>query len=104
MAVSSRLRLVPIAALIVSLASFSSSAMAESPQGIQEVAYQLHMVFFSHEAGLSSVIDPQMFVSASGTPAGTGPRASTTWPTSPRLRPTILPEPSCTTPTVRTWA
>ncbi len=74
MAVSSRLRLVPIAALIVSLASFSSSAMAESPQGIQEVAYQLHMVFFSHEAGLSSVIDPQMFVSASGTPAGTGPQ------------------------------
>jgi hypothetical protein len=38
------------------------------------LTYQLHMDFFSHESHLASVIDPQVFVSAPGTPAGTGPQ------------------------------
>jgi hypothetical protein len=38
------------------------------------VPFQLHMDFFSNESHQPSVIDPQMFVSAPGTPAGTGPQ------------------------------
>ena len=72
--ISSRVRLAPLAVLILSLVGFGSSASAAGSQRIQHVAYQLHMVFFSHEAGLSTVIDPQMFVYAPGTPAGTGPQ------------------------------
>lgn len=72
--VSSRLRRVLIPVLITSLATLSSSATAATLSDTQAVAYQLHMVFFSHEAGLSSVIDPQVFVSAPGVPAGVGPQ------------------------------
>jgi hypothetical protein len=38
------------------------------------VPFQLHMDFFSSESHQPSVIDPQVFVSAPGTPAGTGPQ------------------------------
>lgn len=72
--VRSRVRLAFLGLLTLSLAGFGSSAPAAGRQRPQNVAYELHMVFFSHEAGLSTVIDPQMFVSAPGTPGGVGPQ------------------------------
>lgn len=52
-----------------------TAAVAAAPRAtVDRVDYQLHMVFFSHEAGLSTVIDPQMFVASPGTPAGVGPQ------------------------------
>lgn len=47
----------------------SSSGLGGSP-----IPYQLHMDFFSHESHLSTVIDPQVFTAAPGSPAGTGPQ------------------------------
>ncbi|GAC1326646.1 MAG: hypothetical protein NVSMB13_11960 [Mycobacteriales bacterium] len=38
------------------------------------VAYQLHMDFFSRETKTSPVIDPQVFVAATGVPAAVGPQ------------------------------
>jgi len=70
----SRLWLTPVAILMLSLAGFSSSASAAGRQRPEKIAYQLHMVFFSHEAGLSTVIDPQVFVSTPGAAAGVGPQ------------------------------
>lgn len=63
-------------ATLLCLAAFTGRAATHSPgaANVQRVSYQLHMVFFSHEAGLSTVIDPQMFVSSPGAPAGVGPQ------------------------------
>ncbi len=77
-----RLGIALLAPLALAIAGFgppqqsraASSHRAGASRQITKVAYQLHMVFFSHEAGLSTIIDPQMFVSAPGTPAGTGPQ------------------------------
>ena len=58
-------------------ASTTSSPTAPSapPSGAPStLSYQLHMDFFSHESNQPAVIDPQMFVSSPGTPAGTGPQ------------------------------
>ena len=50
----------------------SSSSTAAGPT--VNATYQLHMDFFSQESKLPSVIDPQVFVSKPGAPAGTGPQ------------------------------
>lgn len=47
---------------------------SSSPAIAVPAAYQLHMEFFSHESGLATVIDPQMFVASPTTPAGIGPQ------------------------------
>jgi len=77
-----RLRVPVLALLAVAIAGFgpphpsraARSELSGASQWSTRVVYQPHMVFFSHEAGLSTIIDPQMFVSAPGTPAGTGPQ------------------------------
>lgn len=43
-------------------------------QAATTATYQLHMSFFSTESNISPVIDPQMFASAPGQAAGTGPQ------------------------------
>ncbi len=69
------------AALLLAACGTSSTpasppaAATTSPGTAASVAYQLHMDFFSRESGLPSVIDPQVFVAAPGTPAGTGPQS-----------------------------
>ena len=48
---------------------------SSSPQtNAVHAAYQLHMEFFSHESGLGTVIDPQMFIASPGAPAQIGPQ------------------------------
>lgn len=54
--------------------STTSSATGPAAGAPATLAYQLHMDFFSHESHLASVIDPQVFVSAPGAPADTGPQ------------------------------
>ncbi|GAC1335867.1 MAG: hypothetical protein NVSMB17_19200 [Candidatus Dormibacteria bacterium] len=49
----------------------SGSSPSSAPSSLN---YQLHMTFFSHESGLPKVIDPQVFVTTSGSPAGVGPQ------------------------------
>ncbi|GAC1358556.1 MAG: hypothetical protein NVS4B11_14760 [Ktedonobacteraceae bacterium] len=67
-----------IAIALSILLLLSACGSATSTSGTQttsmKVMYELHMQFFSHEAHLSTVIDPQMFVSAPTTPAGLGPQ------------------------------
>ncbi len=46
----------------LALAGIGSSASAPSRQRSESIAFQFHMVFFSHESGRSIAIDPQMFV------------------------------------------
>jgi hypothetical protein len=66
-------------ATVLSLAAFRRPP-AQGREGhdghavVHRVSYQLHMMFFSHEAGISPVIDPQMFVSSPGAPPATGPQ------------------------------
>ncbi len=56
--------------LIGAGAAAAAPARAEGTASV----YQLHAVFFSHEAHQPRVIDPQMFVAAPGAPAGIGPQ------------------------------
>lgn len=58
----------------VLLAGVGVAPASAAASGVNRVAYELHMVFFSKESGLSKVIDPQMFIASPGTPAGTGPQ------------------------------
>jgi len=51
-----------------------STRPSSSGPGASSIPYQLHMDFFSHEAHLSTVIDPQVFSAAPGSPARTGPQ------------------------------
>ncbi|MDP9890102.1 hypothetical protein [Pseudarthrobacter enclensis] len=52
----------------------STTAASSAPA---QATYQLHMDFFSHESKLGSVIDPQVFQSSPGAPAGSGPQGIT---------------------------
>ncbi len=60
----------------VAAALLTTPAAAAAPAGAEGTAsvYQLHAVFFSHEAHQPRVIDPQMFVAAPGASAGIGPQ------------------------------
>ena len=52
----------------------STGSSSTTPAGGATATYQPHMDFFSYESGLPSVIDPQVFISTPGTPAGVGPQ------------------------------
>lgn len=62
---------------LVALAACGGSASTSSTPTPSTATYQLHMDFFSHETGLHTVIDPQVFVQTPGAPAGTGPQQIT---------------------------
>lgn len=82
------LRRGPVAlAGIATMAALAGCSAATTPQGSPsappttaassaptQATYQLHMDFFSHESKLGSVIDPQVFQSSPGAPAGSGPQ------------------------------
>lgn len=58
----------------IAVLAFTGCGSSGSAVAGPKATYQLHMEFFSHESGLSKVIDPQMFVATPGTPAGIGPQ------------------------------
>lgn len=58
-----------VGAAAVGVAACGGSAAARTSLQLER-----HMDFFSHESHLAVVIDPQMFTSSPGTPAGVGPQ------------------------------
>lgn len=71
---ASRVRSSRRAAALAGFAAACLSACGGSGATTSSLTLQRHMDFFSHESHLAQVIDPQMFTSAPGAAAGTGPQ------------------------------
>lgn len=73
-----RLALIPAGVLVglalMAYGASQSSAAAHASAKPLRATYRLHMDFFSAEAKLTTVIDPQVFVRAPGAPAAVGPQ------------------------------